>query len=120
MHRSMGGMTIDEQLKFLGKKLEGRQIDYIVTDVSSTQRALDAQPDFLPFAKRIFFSQDSIGTSDIVEISKDRSLIRVAQRYQQSIDTMLNLHNPSKVHVFGDRNSKFGAERATLFQQAVA
>jgi len=120
MHRSMGGMTIDEQLKFLGKKLEGRQIDYIVTDVSSTQRALDAQPDFLPFAKRIFFSQDSIGTSDIVEISKDRSLIRVAQRYQQSIDTMLNVHNPNKVHVFGDRNSKFGAERATLFQQAVA
>lgn len=120
MHRSLGGLTIDEQLEILGKKLGGRQIDYIVTDVSATQRALDTQPDFLPFAKRIFFSQNSIGTSDIVEISEDRSLIRVAQRYQQSIDTMLNVHNPSKVHVFGDRNSKFGAERAKLFQQAVA
>ena len=119
MHRSLSGVSIDEQLKFLAKKLDGRQIDYIVTDVSSMQRALDKQPDFLPFAKRIFFSQNSTGTSDIVEISENRSLIRVAQRYQQSIDTMLNVYNPSKVHVFGDRNSKFGAERATLFQQAV-
>jgi len=120
MHRSFGGMSMDDQLEILQKKFEGRQIDYVLSDVSSTQLAIDRHPEFLPFAKRIFFSQNSIGTDDIIEINEDRSLVRVAQRYNQSILTMLQVAKPSKVHVFGDRNSKYGAERATLFKQAVA
>lgn len=120
MHRSFGGMSMDDQLEILQRKFEGRQIDYVLSDVSSTQLAIDRHPEFLPFAKRIFFSQNSIGTDDIIEIKEDRSLVRVAQRYDQSILNMLQVAKPSKVHVFGDRNSKYGAERATLFKQAVA
>ena len=120
MHKAHSLQSLDDQMAYLEKKFQHRHIDYIVSDVSSTQEALDRHPEFLPFAKRIFFSQNSIGTEDIVEITEQRSLVRVGQRYQRSIATMLQVAQPKKVHVFGDKNSKYGAERARLFQQAVA
>ena len=119
MHRSMSFLSLDEQLKYLEDKFAGREINYIISDVSSTQRTIDQHPDFLPFAKRIFFSQNSIGTKDIVEISENRSLVRVSQRYKASIENMLHVAKPKRVHVFGDLDTRFGRERAELVKKAV-
>ena len=119
MHRSMSSLTLDEQLKYLEDKFAGREINYIISDVSSTQRTIDQHPDFLPFAKRIFFSQNSIGTKDIVEISENRSLVRVSQRYKASIENMLHVAKPKRVHVFGDLDTRFGRERAELVKKAI-
>ncbi len=119
MHRSMSYLSMDDQIKYLDKKFTGRQIDYIIADTSLTQRTIDQHPDFLPFAKRIFFSQNSIGTKDIVEISENRSLVRVSQRYKASIENMLRVAKPKRVHVFGDLDTRFGRERAELVKKAV-
>ena len=119
MHRSISFLSLDEQLKSLEDKFAGSEINYIISDVSSTQRTIDQHPDFLPFAKRIFFSQNSIGTKDIVEISENRSLVRVSQRYKASIENMLHVAKPKRVHVFGDLDTRFGRERAELVKKAV-
>lgn len=119
MHRSISFLSLDEQLKSLEDKFAGSEINYIISDVSSTQGTIDQHPDFLPFAKRIFFSQNSIGTKDIVEISENRSLVRVSQRYKASIENMLHVAKPKRVHVFGDLDTRFGRERAELVKKAV-
>ena len=119
MHRSISSLSLDEQLKYLEDKFASSEINYIISDVSSTQRTIDQHPDFLPFAKRIFFSQNSIGTKDIVEISENRSLVRVSQRYKASIENMLHVAKPKRVHVFGDLDTRFGRERAELVKKAV-
>ena len=119
MHRSISSLSLDEQLKYLEDKFASSEINYIISDVSSTQGTIDQHPDFLPFAKRIFFSQNSIGTKDIVEISENRSLVRVSQRYKASIENMLHVAKPKRVHVFGDLDTRFGLERADLVKKAV-
>ena len=119
MNRS-NNFSFEEQLNFLQKKFEGRKIDYIVSDVSAPQVLIDKHPDILPFSKRIFFSQNSIGTKDTVEITEERTYVRVGQRYQQSIERMLATSHPKKVHVIGDADSRYGEERARLFKAALS